>query len=140
MKREDVPIDPKTGLPVLPDGQFFRVDKLTDRHGDLTAYTVMIIKEIRDAPYEAEGWWGRTKTVVPPVKELEGLYQMYIGEYTDDGHYVGMATKLREQDIKRAAIDLVISVEEEERLKAERRSNEKASKSLMGNYPPKRIK
>lgn len=135
MKREDVPIDPRTGLAVLPDDQFFRVVPQTDRHGNIRNYTMILIQREQEEEV-VDGWFG------PKVKKRvdeKQLYATYIAEYDGDT-YIDTGATIKDSDVVRCSVDLILIAEEQQKLQEKYTSHAQRSYALVGDYPPKRIK
>lgn len=133
MNRDDIPIDPDTGLAQLPKNQFFRVEAEKRSDGSVRNYQIILVEKVTR---QVEGWFGNPKEI---IESLNGLYRMVITHY-ENGLYAGFATELTEEDIKLASLDILIAIEQDKEQRARELQGEKRSKSLLGDYPPRSIK
>jgi hypothetical protein len=139
----DIMIDPATGLPALPEGQFWRVIEKTVQAFSGTEkakYEIQLLETQPDAQetkyrYEPYHWsfnwldklWGGDGRAVPYTKAIK-VWPLTIARLEIKTVDTGATPTLTPASIKAAA---------EELLKI--RAREKQVASLLGDYPPKTI-
>lgn len=133
------PIDPDTGLPELPEGQWWEVREVQNfgymihdyEHGAPSVEVAIMAEMTVSRSVEKKGrWpWSKPKTETVMAPKDAALASRWIDR--DDAEakwkYVHR-TDLKAEDIRRSAEELV----EAERIKAE-------AAKLLGKYPPKKL-
>lgn len=120
-----ITIDTETGLPELPEGQFWRVTDYQPIFSGLTGYgaghSVQIVEHVTSPTVQTRWRWFRWIEIEgEPETRVNVLQHRQISE------------ALSEESILKTAIDLLESIEEA-------RLAEEAIARLVGDYPPKKL-
>lgn len=152
----DVEMDKETGMPVLPEDYFWRIEKRWEPESYRNDHNELALLICKNVPVKRWGWFGpKNPTEVrtycyqpmaeykkfpvgtePSYDNTEGW--RFSGGWTDRSTYVKVPEPSGETVLKYALIALADF--ERQNLETEKKqSREEAAAKLIGDYPPKKL-